>query len=59
MDDPTVGGQEQVQEPTGVVDAPSGNGGSASEAPASTPAGTQLCSLPIGEPACRKYGRTS
>ena len=41
MDDPIVGGQEQVQEPTAVVDAPSDNGGSASEAPASTPAGTQ------------------
>ncbi len=36
MDDPIVGGQEQVQEPTGVVDAPSDNGGSASEAPAGT-----------------------
>lgn len=41
MDDPIVGGQEQVQEPTGVVDMPSGNGGADSEAPASTPAGTQ------------------
>ena len=41
MDDPIVGGQEQVQEPTDVVDAPSGNGGAASEAPASTPANTQ------------------
>lgn len=41
MDDPIVGGQEQVQEPTGVVDAPSGNGGTASEDPVSTPANTQ------------------
>lgn len=41
MDDPIVGGSEEVQEPTGVLDAPLENRGSDSEAPASNTDGMQ------------------